>query len=178
MIEEVRKIVQQQADEKMWRYHIIPVFDYAVDLAEKLDADLKVVKLAALLHDIGRIKFGGKDHAKTGSEETVRILKDLGASEELITQVEHCVAVHPCKKGQPETKEAEIIANADAMAHFDMIPFFFYMLADDKSFAESLQWVEDKVNWDWENKLSLSEAKKAVKEKYQAAKLLIQADKR
>ena len=34
---------------------------------------MEIVELAALLHDIGRIKFGSKDHENTGIPEAEKV---------------------------------------------------------------------------------------------------------
>lgn len=126
-----------------WDLHIKIVVKYALHLAEVEKADKEVVELAALLHDIGRIKFGGKDHDITGIPEAEKILKELNYSEEVIEKVTHCIKTHRANVNRPaETKEAEIIRDADAISHFDAIGFLF-KVALNKSKGN----IEEAANW-------------------------------
>lgn len=179
MIDKVREIVKQESDEWNWNYHIVIVVDYAKLLAKKLDADEELVELGALLHDIGRVKFGGKDHDVTGIPEAERILKKLNYPEDVIEEVKHCVESHRGSKDiMPKTVTAKIIANADAMSHFDIIPALFEIILKKKGdFEEAFQFLYDKIGRDWNKKLTIPEAKEMVKDKYNAFKLLFDSMK-
>ena len=124
IIEKIKEIVKRECSEEDWKFHILIVVKYAKLLAKKLGVDEKLAELGALLHDIGRIRIGGKDHEITGAKEAEKILKELNCPEEIIEEIKHCVEAHGGKI-KPRTKIAEIIANADAMAHFDAIPTLF-----------------------------------------------------
>ena len=45
----------EEAEEEDWKYHIVPVVEYAKKLAKILKVDEEIVELAALLHDIGQV---------------------------------------------------------------------------------------------------------------------------
>jgi uncharacterized protein (TIGR00295 family) len=60
------------------------VRDIAVKIAEKSNADIKLVELGALLHDIGRSKTHGIKHAIEGA----KIAKKYGLSSKLIRIIE------------------------------------------------------------------------------------------
>ena len=94
MLEKIRQLVKKEADEDDWKYHIVPVANYAKKLAKLLKVDEEITELAALLHDIGRLKFGGEDHDITGVPEAEKILKQHGYSQEIIDEVKHCVESH------------------------------------------------------------------------------------
>jgi len=178
MINKIRKEIKSIAEESDWKYHIIPVVKYAKKLAKILKSDEKIVELAALLHDIGRLKFGDKDHDITGVPEAEKILKRYKYSQDIIDEIKHCIASHRSSKGvAPKTIIAKIIANADAMAHFDIVPVFFYWKTKKHSFEEALKWVNDKINRDWQKKLTLPVAKKMMTEKYKAIKLILDTSK-
>ena len=177
-LENVRKLVKAEAHEEDWKYHIVPVVHYAKLLAEKLGADIEVAELAALLHDMGRLRHGGKDHEITGVPIAEEILRWENYSDEIISEVKHCVATHRWSKDiKPETLVAKIIANADAMAHFDVVPVFFYRRAEKYSFEEAFEWIDLKIKRDWEKKITLPEAKILMQEKYDAIQLLLNVNR-
>lgn len=175
MIKKVREFVKKECDKWDWKYHIVPVVKYAKLLAKKLNANEELVELSALLHDIGRIKFGGEDHEMTGIPEAEKILKKLGASQEVIDEVKHCIESHRGSGAiKPRTTIAKIVANADAMAHFDVIPVLVQvgLEKENNDIEKTFQWVYKKVERDWNDKLTIPQAKEMMKEKYKAIKLL------
>jgi len=179
MIEKVREFVKKECDELNWKYHIIPVVRYAKLLAKKLNVDEELAELGALLHDIGRFKSDGKNHEITGIQEAEKILKGLGASQNVIDEIKHCVESH---RGavKPRTIIAKIVASADAMAHFDVIPVLIQvgLGKENNNIEKAFQWIYEKVERDWNKKLTIPEAKEIVKEKYKAIKLLFDSMRR
>ena len=175
-LEKIYKIVESKFEEVDYKYHILLVLKYAKELAKTHKADEEVVEIAALLHDIGRVDLKNDPvHHIIGSKEAEIILKELEYSQDTIDKVKHCVESHSIGKGpNPKTMEAKIIANADAMSHFDMLPvFYFWLTRRNVKFDETTKWVENKLKNDWNEKLTFPEAKKMVKEKYDAIKLLL-----
>ena len=178
MLEKIRQLVKDEADEDDWKDHIVPVVNYAKKLAKILEVDMEIVELAALLHDIGRLKFGGKDHDITGVPEAEKILKEHDYPQDVIDEVKHCIESHRGSKNiPPRTIIAKIITNADAMAHFDAIPTFFYWRSKKDSFEEAFKWVDEKIERDWNKKLTLPEAREMMEEKYKAIKLILDSTK-
>lgn len=190
--EKIIKICKERYEKGDWQYHIKPVVKNALLLAEKLKANKKVVEISAYLHDIGRahrrkkfleeqkVFFKSNEHHITGAEETEKILKKFDYDEEFIKKVKHCVLAHRGRREpHPETLEAEIIACADAMAHFDAFPdlLALFMKTTD-SFEEAIKGIEQKMDRNWNKKLTLPEAKKIVEEKYKAIKLLLNSTKK
>ncbi|MFB6147961.1 MAG: HD domain-containing protein, partial [Candidatus Nanohaloarchaea archaeon] len=98
-------------------HHVKRVEKLAEKIAEKEGADSQVVKLGAILHDIGRSREDRgeiDDHAKWGAREASEILGDAGFSTETIKQVRHCVRSHRYSNSiEPETVEAEVVSDAD-----------------------------------------------------------------
>ncbi len=188
-LKKVKEICKKSYSEEDYKYHILQVVKYSLMLAKKLNADLEVVEISAYLHDIGRAKkkrkfegerkdfFKDNDHHITGAEETKKILKDLEYEDEFIKKVEHCVLTHRGRKGpSPETKEAEIIACADAMSHFDtFLDLFSFFLRTTNSFEDAVVKIEQKMDRNWNKKLTIPEAKEMVKDKYEAIMLLIKS---
>ncbi|MDD5221123.1 MAG: HD domain-containing protein [Candidatus Pacebacteria bacterium] len=180
-VEEIKKIVQKRLEDTDWNYHILPVVRYAKKLAKIYKVDGEIVELAALLHDIGRNNVG-KDisqedkHHIVGANEAVKILQKYKYPEKTILEIKHCIEAHRTLKGpKSKTLTAKIIANADAMAHFDSLPIFFYWRAIQRKdkFEDIVKWVGDKIERDWKMKITLPEAKKLVEKKYKAIKLLL-----
>ncbi len=181
MIEEIKRIAQQRYSENDFRYHILPVVKNALLLSDRLVADRAVVEAAAYLHDIGRaverVEYRrDNDHHIAGSEESRKILTELGADEMFIGKVCHCVLAHRGRKGpDPETLEAEIVNCADAMAHFDTFLDLFLFIREQNSMEDTVRIAKKKMMRDWDRKLSLEAAKELVKEKYDAVMLLLES---
>lgn len=181
-ISKIRQLVKNMYEEKDWKYHIVPVIKYAKKLAKIYKVDKGLIELAALLHDIGRIDIThDEDHHIVGIPQAEKILKRFNYPEQVIEEVKHCVASHRINKGpKPKTMVSKIIMNADGMAHFDILPLFFWWRKGRKecSFEGTLQWVEDKLKNGWEKKTTLPEAKKISKKKYEANRLILNSLKK
>jgi len=183
---QVKKIVEEACKKKSnpfgygaWTHHVSSVAKYAKILARKHNADEEIVELAALLHDYAGIldKKMYYDHHIHGARIAGEILGRLGYPEEKIEQVKHCILAHRSSKNiKRETIEAEIIADADNLAHFGEIISLLYLVFVEhkKGIEEGSKWVLIKLERDWVQ-LSL-EAKKIIKPKYDAAKLLLRTE--
>lgn len=190
-LDAIKKICKKGHSEKDYDYHILQVVKYALLLAKKLNADLEVVEVAAYLHDIGRADnrkdfvnnerqfLGDNNHHIVGAKESVSILQDLGYDKKFIKKVEHCVLAHRGRKDpNPETLEAEIIACADAMSHFDtFLHLFSVFLKTTDSFEEAIIEIEKKMDRNWNKKLTLPESRAMIEDKYNAIVLLIKSMK-
>lgn len=102
--------------------HIERVYKLALLLADKIkDIDLNVLKIAALLHDVGRNEedndiTGKKDHAVIGANIAEKILKQFKYSEDFIFKIKHCILSHRYRSDfKPKTKEAKILFDADKL---------------------------------------------------------------
>jgi uncharacterized protein (TIGR00295 family) len=102
--------------------HCETVRDIAVKIANKANADVKLVEASALLHDIGRSKTHGICHGIEGA----RIAKKLGLSDKIVRIIERHIgaglpAVEAKKLGLPardfipETLEEKIVCHADSL---------------------------------------------------------------
>lgn len=119
-LDEIRRIAKSyfgNVDPSHDWLHIKRVENLADNIAEKENADNEIVKLAVLLHDIGRKKEDRgeiKDHSSWGADKAREILEEKGYQEELIEKVDHCVDSHRYStEPEPETLEAEVLADAD-----------------------------------------------------------------
>ena len=175
-MEEIKKWVAGQFEPEDYTYHILGVVRYALWLAKFYPVDPEVVELAALLHDIGRADVkNDKIHHLAGVPIAEEVLRKYGYSQEVIDEVKHCIESHRSSEGEePKTMTAKIVANADAMIHFDHIPLFFYWRAKQGvPFEDILEWVEKKLERNWTMKITLPEAQKLMKTKYLSAKMML-----
>jgi len=102
--------------------HVELVVKIAKELARKRNADEEVCEISAWLHDIATLKEMYEEHHTEGSKIAEEFLRELNYPEEKIEQVRHCIINHRgSKRGNPETKEAQILIDADALSHFDSI---------------------------------------------------------
>ena len=102
--------------------HVMRVYNLCLYLAKgEKDIDLDVLKTAALLHDIARVKedndnTGKTCHARLSAKIAVIILKKFGYSKEKIDKIVNCILAHRYRAGvRPETKEAKILFDADKL---------------------------------------------------------------
>ena len=182
MIEEIEKIVENACKKKenvfgygAWIYHISSVIKYSKLLAKKLNADTEIVVISALLHDYTSVLGKGdfKEHHITGAKEAEKLLKKFNYPKEKIEKVKHCILTHRGSTNlKRETIEAEIVASADAMAHFDNVAPLFHMVYAERKMEidKGKEWLMAKFKRSW-NKL-LPEARDMVKDKYEAIKVL------
>ncbi len=100
--------------------HILAVHDYAMEIARKVDCDRQLVEAGALLHDIGRTRSHGMDHAILGAQ----ILRDEGVDAHIVNIVERHIGAGltpgeaeklglPPKDYVPKTIEEKIVCHAD-----------------------------------------------------------------
>ncbi|MHA1721275.1 MAG: HD domain-containing protein [Promethearchaeota archaeon] len=153
---------------------MVSVVKYANKLAEKLGADKEIVEVSAWLHDITRLKGDPENHHISGPIEAEKILKQLNYPQDKIEKVKHCIHAHRGSQSiKRETIEAECVASADAMAHFDNVPALICVAFVKKQMTieEGKNWVRNKLERSW--KKLIPEAKEIVLLKYEAVKLLL-----
>jgi uncharacterized protein len=184
IIRQVRSLVTEACKQEtnifgfeIWTHHILAVVYYGRELARSRGADEEVVELAALLHDYACIAHGLPaipEHHRLGAEEAERILSGLSYPPEKIARVKECILTHrgsiPAKR---TSVEAQCLADADALAHFDALPSLFryaYVRAG-MGVDEAIEWVRAKLERSW-RKLS-PEGKELAREKYEACKAVL-----
>jgi uncharacterized protein len=117
--DEARQIYKNGSRSHAWD-HVERVYTLAVHIGEREGADLHVLKLAAILHDIGREaetkSNGGICHAACGAEMAAEVLRKHTHNEDLIKAVTHCIATHRFRgKNKPQTLEARVLFDADKL---------------------------------------------------------------
>mgnify|MGYP001042512236 FL=1 len=100
--------------------HTERVLHLCLRIGRKEKADLGVLRLAALLHDVGREEedrsSGRTCHARAGAALARRILERQGLDKATVAAVVHCVRSHRFRKrAVPRTLEARILFDADKL---------------------------------------------------------------
>jgi len=95
--------------------HVRRVYRLARRIGEEERADLLIVSIAALLHDVGRlIPRKGVPHARISVEEASTILKDSSLNQEQVQAILHAIEAHSFSQGiEPRTLEARVVRDAD-----------------------------------------------------------------
>ncbi len=124
IISKVRKFAldNSEPDDIHGFFHTERVLKLCLHLGKKLDANLLILKIAALLHDIGRKdktrKTSNKNHAEISSKMASKFLNsyDIGLSQEDFKNIIHSIRSHSfSNNSNPQTLEAKILSDADKL---------------------------------------------------------------
>ena len=99
--------------------HVLRVYTLAERLARAENADLEIVRAAALLHDISRADedhHDAGDHAQLAAERARKILMERGVNADQADAVAHAIAAHRFRGAtSPQTIEAKVLFDADKL---------------------------------------------------------------
>jgi len=100
--------------------HTQRVFNLCMHIGKKENADMEILQLAAILHDIGRglqDRSNGKIcHAEEGAILAEGLLKRYNVDKGKINEIIHCIETHRFRNNKaPQTKEAKILYDADKL---------------------------------------------------------------
>ena len=100
--------------------HTLRVCRLCERIAESETADVEVLRIAALLHDIGRRDqdeaSGSVCHAERGVQIAAGIIDNLPLSDAQKKNILHCIGTHRFRgKNPPKTIEAKILFDADKL---------------------------------------------------------------
>ena len=102
--------------------HVERVYNTCIQIGKTLKANLLVLKISALLHDIGRISEKTdplrRNHAEISAEMALEYLKssNIEISQEDVNNIIHCINAHSfSNKIIPETIEANILSDSDKL---------------------------------------------------------------
>ena len=100
--------------------HTERVYRLCLRIGRKERADLGILKLAALLHDIGREeedRSNGKTcHAEKGAVLAARILRKHGLEKDRVNRVVRCIETHRYRgRLVPDSLEGKILFDADKL---------------------------------------------------------------
>jgi len=132
--------------------HVERVFNLCLHIGREEGADLEVLALASLLHDIARpLEDAGKveDHALESARIARQFLRSLGYSEEKVEAVVHAIEAHRFSRGpEPRTLEAKILSDADkldAIGAIGIARVFMYSGEHGRDIEASLRHFEEKI---------------------------------
>lgn len=112
-----RKTLEGEGSGHDW-WHVQRVWNNAVNIAKKEKADIFVIELAALLHDIADWKFYGGDDS-VGPQKAREWLEKLNVEEDIISHVCEIIKELSFKgagvKSRIRTKEGMVVQDADRL---------------------------------------------------------------
>ena len=170
--EEYKALADDNYD--FWNQHIKYVYNEAINLSKRYNADLEIVSLGALLHDIELIKNVGTraEHHINGKKLSEEILLKYNYDKLKLEKVLDCVYNHRSSKNA-HTLEELCVADADILAHFDNIPMLFNSAFNRNNIDlnEIDEWMKNCLDKDF-NDLS-EKTKEWYREKYEAIKDIV-----
>lgn len=176
IVDKVREYVINVAKSKnnfytytAYEYHIKVVVERALELALRYNADMEIVEIAALLHDIASItdKSYYEEHHIIGAKLAEELLVSLNYPLDKIERVKQCILNHRGSVLKNKTTIEEIcIADADALSHIYSVPSLFYLEFSTKklSIEDANEHLKAKLTRSY-NKLS-DDSKRIYKEKF------------
>lgn len=159
-----------------WDHHIKIVYELVKRNANEYGADIEIVSLAALLHDIASVTDVSytEEHHIIGAEIAENLLLAENYPIEKIKLIKRCILNHRGSRLVEKITPEEIcVADSDAMAHFYCIPSLFSMVYKERNLSidEGSRFVMDKLDRSY-NKMS-EKGKNLVKRKYESAKSIL-----
>jgi len=177
IIELVKEYVLERIDEykinsddnyDFWNEHIKYVYEESIKLAKEYNANVEIVSLGALLHDIALINKVGnrKDHHINGEKIAKELLEKMNYDTSKMNRVLKCIYNHRSSKNA-ESIEEICVADADILAHFDNIPMLFNsaFVRNKVNLNEVKEWMKNAFEKDY-NDLS-DNTKEIFREKYE-----------
>lgn len=173
IINRSNKFEEQTKDTKdeynLYKEHVQYVYKYATMIAQQKNADLEIVELSALLHDIAMTNpnLDRSKHNEYGSQIAEDLLLKNNYPKEKIEKVVKCILNHSNKRKEYRTTlEENILVDADAMAHFDCVDSIYSLAHNVIGLNEedSIKFVKEKITKDY-NEISL-DVKMLIEEKY------------
>jgi len=132
--------------------HVERVFNLCMNIGRREGADLEILALAALLHDVARpLEDAGRveDHAVEGARIARQFLRSLNYPEDRVEAVAHAIEAHRFSKGpKPKTLEAKILSDADkidAIGAVGIARVFMYSGQHGRDIEFSIKHFEEKI---------------------------------
>lgn len=97
--------------------HVLRVYRLCERIGEEEKANLRILRAAALLHDVEGDVDLRKDHHLAAAQFAGKILRQEGWEEADIEEVMHCIRAHRFRdtREEPQTLEAKILFDADKL---------------------------------------------------------------
>ncbi|MBL7206858.1 MAG: HD domain-containing protein [Candidatus Aenigmarchaeota archaeon] len=156
----MRNNIPETRDDPFYFRHVLGARKYAVKLANVYNADIFVVEMAALLHDVGA--DAGKGHAKESVEIGRKFLSRLDLPKEIVKKILDCIETHSTGSST-ETLEQQIIQDADGLIFLEDSYIIFLKSRKEKfPLEEAKRQTKEKTNH-MVNKVKTEEGKKIAK---------------
>jgi len=116
---EAQEFFSQAKGSHDWE-HTERVYNLCLHICKHEDLDIEVLKIAAILHDIGRVKQdesqGKVCHAEFGAQLAKSLLLKYSLSQEKIDHIIHCIITHRFRgENIPGSIEAKVLFDADKL---------------------------------------------------------------
>ena len=100
--------------------HVLRVLILSEKIGAELDADLEILRAAALFHDATGAAPGGESRRTTHEHDSAElaglVLREEGWDQERIDAVKHCIRAHRFRGNEPPLSlEAKILFDADKL---------------------------------------------------------------
>ena len=152
-----------------WFLHVKPVIDYSKELAKKYNANLEIIWLSAILHDIARLE-DLNPHDEIGAEKAYSMLLEEGFDKETADKVKNTILTHRCRQHKPQTLEQKILATADAVIHFKSPFYLWFSYISVMSFKEQTKGGLKKIEIDYNEKIFFEEEREFIRKEYEVLK--------
>ncbi|MFX1376714.1 MAG: HD domain-containing protein [Promethearchaeota archaeon] len=154
--------------------HVERVYDMCIKIGKKLDANIDLLKITALLHDIGRIDEKcdtlKRNHAEISAEKAFNFLtsQNFNIPRDDINKIIHNIKAHSFSNNViPQTLEAKILSDVDKLDALGAIGLYRtigYTIKKNGGLDQVIEHLENKI-LKLKNLLYLSIAKKIAKER-------------
>jgi uncharacterized protein len=119
VLKEAKKFFKNAKGSHDWD-HTERVLHLCIHIGKKEKANIEILKLAAILHDIGREEESNSKgkicHAEHSAILARKILEKYKIDNEKIEQITHCIESHRFRRDNKfESKEAKILFDADKL---------------------------------------------------------------
>lgn len=135
--------------------HVQRVYNTCMQIGTELNANLSILKISALLHDVGRVEEKktpqNRNHAEISAEKAVKFLKNnsFKLSIEEIENISHCIRAHSfSNKVAAKTLEAKILSDADKIDALGAIGIYRtigFTIKDGGGIEQVINHLEDKI---------------------------------
>ena len=178
IISKIRKFAlkNSEKDDIHGFLHVERVYNTCINIGNRLGANILVLKISALLHDIGRIKekdtSNDTNHAEISSQMALSFLEsnNFKISQENTDNIIHCIKAHSfSNKINPKTIEAKILSDADKLDAIGAIGLYRtigYTVKSNGGIDQVIEHLENKI-MKLKDQLYLDVSKKLAKERQQ-----------
>lgn len=182
-IERFKTIVRENFSKEDFAYHEW-MNEYHLDIVERIalelcdfypEADKSLVQTLVWFHDFGKPLDEENERTVTLAEGP-KALEECGFTPEFIKKViEYWKLMEQKNEIDIGTTpiEVRIVSSADGASHFTGVFYSSYFRDDiNEPFSEIQKRVQSKIEQDWNRKIVLPEARKAIEKRYQYAREL------